>query len=361
MVSTGAAHPLVAAQGVLERALAERAFPGAVVAAGRRSGETRVLASGRLTFAPEAAAVAASTVYDLASLTKVVVTTTIAMRLYDAGRLDLDQPACSWLPGLGSGAKAQITVAHLLQHSSGLAGWQPLFREISGWDAYVERISQIKLAYAPGQQAVYSDLGFILLGAILERVAGVAWSRLASEWVLTPLGLRETTYCPEAEWRPRVAPTEVCAWRGRLMHGEVHDENAFAMGGIAPHAGLFGTAADLARVAHLMLDEGVSGHGRLVTPATIARFTRRAAIPGSTRALGWDTPSEAGYSTAGARMSRRAFGHTGFTGTSLWIDPERGVFVILLSNRIHPKRDNEGIRWVRPALADAVLSDLELD
>jgi len=141
----------------------------------------------------------------------------------------------------------------------------------------------------------------------------------------------------------------------------VHDENAFAMGGVAPHAGLFGTATDLARVAHLMLNEGASERERLVTPATIARFTQRRAVPGSTRALGWDTPSDTGYSTAGARMSRRAFGHTGFTGTSLWIDPERGVFAVLLSNRIHPRRVNDGIRWVRPALADAVLSDLAGD
>ena len=353
------AGPLVAANAVLQRALAERAFPGAVVAAGRRGEPTRVLAGRRLTYTSDADPVTARTLYDLASLTKVLATTTVAMRLYDSGRLDLDQPACEWLPGLRAGAKARITVAHLLEHSSGMPGWLPLFREVSGWPAYVERIEQLDLTHAPGAQAEYSDLGFILLGAILERVAGEPWERLVREWILTPLGMSETAYCPEPAWRPRVAPTELCGWRGRLLHGEVHDENAFAMGGVAPHAGLFGTAGDVARLAHLMLDGGVLDGRRLVRAESAARFTRRTTMPGGTRALGWDTPSATGYSTAGARMSRRAFGHTGFTGTSLWIDPERGVFVILLSNRIHPTRDNDGIRWVRPALADAVLSDLD--
>jgi CubicO group peptidase (beta-lactamase class C family) len=345
---------------VLQRALVQRAFPGAVVAAGRRGEATRALAGGRLTYAPDADAVTARTLYDLASLTKVLATTTVAMRLHDCGRLDLEQPACEWLPGLRNGAKARITVAHLLEHSSGIPGWQPLFRQISGWSAYVERIEQLELTHVPGAQAEYSDLGFILLGALLERVAGEPWERVVREQVLAPMAMSETVYCPEPAWLPRVAPTEACVWRGRLLHGEVHDENAFAMGGVAPHAGLFGTAADVARVAHLMLDEGVIDGRRLVRCETVARFTQRAGVPASTRALGWDTRSDTGYSTAGAGMSRRAFGHTGFTGTSLWIDPERGAFVILLSNRVHPTRDNDGIRWVRPAMADAVLSDLDL-
>jgi CubicO group peptidase (beta-lactamase class C family) len=309
------------------------------------------------------------TIYDLASLTKVVVTTTAAMVLTDEGRLDPDRPVVSFLPGFQGGAKDKVTVAQLLTHSSGLPWWAPLYREVKGKRDYLQRILAMDLAYEPGTKSVYSDLGVILLGEVLERVAGEPLEAFARRRVLDPLGMKDTLYRPGPALLARIAPTERDPWRGRLLRGEVHDENAFAMGGVAPQAGLFGTAADLARFAQMLLNGGVFEHHRIMSRETLERFTRRAQIPGSTRALGWDTPADEtgtrsstpgapGYSSAGSLLSPRSFGHTGFTGTSLWVDPERRLFVVLLTNRVNPSRDNDEIRRVRAAVADAVVRAL---
>jgi CubicO group peptidase (beta-lactamase class C family) len=213
------------------------------------------------------------------------------------------------------------------------------------------------LKYEPGTKSVYSDLGVILLGEILERVAGEPLDSFVRRRVLDPLGMKETRYLPGPELLPRIAPTENDPWRGRVVRGEVHDENAYALGGVAPHAGLFGTAPDLAKFAQMMLNGGVYDHQRIVSRETVERFTRRADVPESSRALGWDTPSA--NSSAGELLSRRSFGHTGFTGTSMWMDPDRKLFVILLTNRVHPTRENNAIREVRRAVADAVVRALE--
>jgi CubicO group peptidase (beta-lactamase class C family) len=240
--------------------------------------------------------------------------------------------------------------------------WAPLHLEIAGKAAYIERIQAMPLVSEPGTKELYSDLGIILLGDVLERVAGAPLDRFVADRVLAPLGMKETRFQPPAELLPRIAPTEHDEWRGRVVHGEVHDENAFAMGGIAPHAGLFSTAADLARFAQAMLGmlaKGSHAGRRIVERATVERFSRRAGIvPGSDRALGWDTKSAEG-STAGTLFSPSSFGHTGFTGTSLWIDPERELYLVLLTNRVHPTRENRRISEVRPALADAVVRAIE--
>ncbi len=246
----------------------------------------------------------------------------------------------------------------------------PLYQEIQGKEAYLERICVTDLAYAPGSQSLYSDLGVILLGEILERVAGESLEAFVRRRVFDPLGMRDTLFRPGPALLARIAPTEVDPWRGRLLRGEVHDENAYALGGIAPHAGLFGTAPDLARFAQMLLNGGVFEQHRVVSRAVVERFTRRGAVPGSTRALGWDTaaasdkaerssvPGTPAYSSAGSLLSARSFGHTGFTGTSLWMDPERQLFVILLTNRVHPTRENDAIRAVRAQVADAVVRGL---
>jgi beta-N-acetylhexosaminidase len=337
---------------VVERALAERAFPGAVLAVGKDGALVRLRAFGGLSDEPGAPAVAPDTVYDLASLTKVVVTTTAAMILVDEGRLDLAKPVSAFLPGFRGGAKDKVTVWHLLTHSSGLDWWAPLYLQIEGQAEFVARIQAMDLVFEPGTKSLYSDLGLILLGEILERVAGEGLEPFIRQRLLAPLGMRDTGYRPAAVLLPRVAPTERDSWRGRLLHGEVHDENAFAMGGVAPHAGLFGTAPDLALFAQMLLNGGVYDHHRIVSREVVETFTRRAGVPGSSRALGWDTPSE--NSSAGTLFSPRSFGHTGFTGTSLWIDPDRRLFLILLTNRVYPTRENDAIRRVRPAVADAV-------
>ena len=329
------------------------AFPGGVLAVGDRSGLIHLHPFGRLSYAPDARPVKADTLYDLASLTKVVATTTMAMILVDERRLDLDRPVQDFLPAFQGPGKEAVTVRHLLTHSSGLDATAPLFREIRGKAAYVERIAAMDLGYPPGSRSVYSDLGIILLGEILEKTARQPLDAFVQQRVLKPLGMKHTGFRPPIGLWPRIAPTENDPWRGRMIQGEVHDENAFAMGGVAPHAGLFSTAGDLARFARMLLNGG----GGIVSRQTLDLFTRKAGIPDSDRALGCDTKSAEG-SSAGTLFSSRSFGHTGFTGTSIWIDPERQLFVILLTNRVYPTRENNLIREVRPAVADAVVRSL---
>jgi len=349
--------------------VAARAFPGGVVAVGRYGELAHLRAFGRLTYDDGAPAVEADTIYDLASLTKVIVTTTLAMMLVDEGKLDLDARVSGFFPAFRGGAKDSVTLRQLLTHSGGLVWWAPLYKEVQGKAAYLERIVAMELAYAPGSKSVYSDLGLILLGDVVERLAGAPLGELARSRVLDPLAMKDTLYKPPAALVPRIAPTENDPWRGRVLRGEVHDENAAALGGIAPHAGLFGSAPDLARFAAMLLDEGRASGRRFVSRATLELFTLRAGVPQASRALGWDTPTDAsgarssipgepGYSSAGSLLSARSFGHTGFTGTSIWMDPERRLFVVLLTNRVYPTRENNKIRAVRAQLADAAVRAL---
>jgi len=298
-----------------------------------------------------------------------VVTTTVAMVLVDEGRLDLDATVSSIVPGFRGGDKDDVRVRQLLTHSGGLLWWAPLFEELRGRAAFLERILEMDLDYAPGTKSVYSDLGIILLAEVLQRVAGEPLEAIARRRLFEPLGMGDTQYLPPVGLRPRIAPTERDPWRGRVLLGEVHDENAFALEGVAPHAGLFSTAGDLARFAQAMLNGGeLDGHS-VVSRPTVELFTRHAGVAESTRALGWDTPSngkdprssvpgDPGYSSSGSLFSPRSFGHTGFTGTSMWMDPERELFLILLTNRVHPTRENRRISRVRSRLADAVVRAL---
>jgi beta-glucosidase-like glycosyl hydrolase/CubicO group peptidase (beta-lactamase class C family) len=342
---------------VVDGFLEQKAFPGAVLAVGKDGALVHLKAYGRQTYDKDATPVTTETLYDLASLTKVIVTTTMAMSLVDAGRLDLAKPVSAFLPRFSGGDKDKVTVWHLLTHSGGVDWWAPLYKDAKGKDAYLEKIYAMDLKFAPGAKSVYSDLGILLLGEILERVAGESIDQFARERIFRRLGMKDTGYRPPKELLARVAPTEFDKeWRGRLVHGEVHDENAAGLGGIAPHAGLFGSAGDLARFAQMLLNGGVYDQQRLVSRATVERFVAKAGVPDSSRALGWDTTSQG--SSAGTLMSARAFGHTGFTGTSMWMDPERQLFVILLTNRVHPTRENNLIRQARPAVADAVMRAL---
>ena len=345
---------------VIEEAIAAHVFPGAVVAVGKNGVLAYLKPFGRLAYDDDAPAVRPDTMYDLASLTKVTATTTMAMILVDEGRLDINKPVSAFLPEFHGGAKDKVTVWHLLTHSSGIDWWAPLYKEIKGKDAYLKRIMAMDLVYEPGAKSVYSDLGEILLGEILERVAGQDLDSFARTRIFGPLGMTDTTYLPDRELLPRIAPTENDAWRGRLVHGEVHDPNAYALGGVAAHAGVFSTAPDMARFAQMLLDGGVLEHHRIVSRETIERFTKRAGVPDSSRALGWDTPSET--SSAGSLFGPRSFGHTGFTGTSIWVDPDRQLFVVLLANRVHPQPGPENtpkaILGARRAVADAVVRAL---
>lgn len=357
------ADRLANVEAMMASAVEERVFPGGVLIVSRAGRAALARAFGRLTYSPDSTAVALDTVYDLASLTKVIVPTTVAMQLVEAGTLDLDAPVASYLPEFAEGdpRKVGVTVRDLLTHCSGMPpvfpGHFPAFAAARGIpndrDQIVGACVRMPLDYEPRTQVAYSDLGVITLGAVLEFLAGARLDRLADERVVGPLGLRSTGYNPPPERWPEIAPTEVDPWRGRILQGEVHDECAWAMGGVSAHAGLFGSAPDLASFGKALLNGGTLAGRRLVGADTLARFaTRDGRVPGSDRALGWQVASV--DNSAGSGLSSQAFGHTGFTGTSLWIDPPRQLVVVLLTNRVHPRRENTGIVGFRPALHGAV-------
>jgi CubicO group peptidase (beta-lactamase class C family) len=344
---------------VLDRAIADSAFPGAISIVGTRNGALTSYAVGRIDWPPDAPAPDERTLWDLASLTKVIGMTTAMMQLVEQDRVDLDAPVVRYLPEFAGEGKERVTIRHLLTHSSGLPAWRPLYKEATTADTALAIVLATPLDTVPGARMVYSDLGAIVLGKVVERVSGEALDSYVARHVTGPLGMTSTMYRPDASLRHRVAPTEFDPWRQRQIRGEVHDENAYMLRGVSGHAGLFSTAADLTRFARMLLGGGTLDGVRLLRPATLAQFTA-VQDPGlSHRALGWETPT--GQNSAGHRMSARAFGHTGFTGTSLWIDPERGVFVLLLTNRVNPSRQNTRIGLVRVALADAVMAAFDGD
>ncbi|OLC06034.1 MAG: hypothetical protein AUH42_06420 [Gemmatimonadetes bacterium 13_1_40CM_70_11] len=349
------------------RSQVDSAFPSAVVAVGRHGRLALLSAVGHYGI-DDPRPVTPETIYDLASLTKVIGLTTACMLLVDVGKLNLDAPVSRYLPEFRGPGKDRVTVRHLLTHSSGLPAWRPLFREARNRPEALALVDTTPLDTVPGARFVYSDLGAITLMQVVERITGERIDRFLDRRVFRPLGMTATRYLPPASWRDRIAPTENdTAFRHRVLRGEVHDENAGRMGGVSGHAGLFSTAPDLAVFVPWLLDArggAAPGHGPGVDPPvvstrTLAEFLRRQDLPtGSTRALGWDTPADSGYSSAGSKLSRRGFGHTGFTGTSIWVDPERDLFIILLSNRVHPTRANTRILQVRPRVADLVVAAL---
>jgi beta-N-acetylhexosaminidase len=345
---------------LLAASIADGAAPGGAVVIGRHGRIVHSRGYGTLDTVGGSPGATDSTLYDLASLTKVVATTTAVMILVDEGRIDLDAPIQRYLTEWSrEGDRGRITVRNLLVHDSGLPPFAPLWREARGRGAYLERIAATPLDARPGERTAYSDFSAILLGLIVERVSGQPLDRFVEERVFGPLAMRETGFRP-LDWRTasgtglasRIAPTEVdTVFRMTHVHGVVHDENAFALGGVAGHAGLFSSARDLGTFASMLLGGGAHRGTRIVEAQTVALFSRRQAET-SSRALGWDTPS--GRSSAGEYFSAASFGHTGFTGTSLWMDPERDVFVILLTNRVNPTRDNQRHSRLRRELADLV-------
>jgi CubicO group peptidase (beta-lactamase class C family) len=368
------------AREVLRQAIARRAFPGAAFAVAERGQLAAVGAEGRFRYEPDAPAVASDTVFDLASLTKPLATTTAVAICCERNLLALEQPVGELLPEFvrDDRRRQHVTLDMLLAHSSGLPAYAKLFQRHSAaeWEAMplasrrqrmLEIAAAVPLVAEPGTRAEYSDIGFILLGAIVERVTGSALDASSSRDIFRPLGMSSCGFrhwsagVPPASDRgermPRAAtipPTlDDRHFRHRVVQGEVHDENAWAMGGVAGHAGLFGNVADVARFAIVML----AGSGGILQSATVARFTQRRQQPaGTSRALGWDTPSAP--SQSGRHFGARAFGHLGYTGTSLWIDPERDVAVVLLTNRTWPDAANNAIKEVRPAFHDAVMKEI---
>ena len=336
------------------RSQVDSAFPGAVIAVGQHDSVVLLAAVGHYG-ADDRRPVTTETIYDLASLTKVIALTTECILLVDQGKLDLDAPVQRYLPEFRGPMKDQVTIRHLLTHSAGLAADLPLFDSTRTREAALRMVDTSPLLAPPGTRFVYSDLSAIVLMQVVERITGRPFDQVLADDVFGPLGMTATRFVPPQSWHDRIAPTEVDTFfRHRLLIGEVHDESAARLGGVSGNAGLFSNAPDLARFAAWLLDARAGRPGPLrADSGLVHRFTTKQDIPpGSSRALGWDTPSE--LSSAGTKMGPNAFGHTGFTGTSIWFDPDRNVFIILLTNRVNPTRANLKILQVRRRVADLV-------
>jgi beta-glucosidase-like glycosyl hydrolase/CubicO group peptidase (beta-lactamase class C family) len=355
---------------VIESAIADKAFPGATLAVGYQ-GKVAIHAFGELSYDAHAPAVTEETKYDIASLTKVVATTTLVAKLVEGDfpvPLDLDAKVERYLPEWSGNTqespqqkewRSRVTVRHLLTHTSGLPPFKEYWRTSKGKQDTLSRIFAEPLDYEPGTKEVYSDLGIILMAEIVERLTGRTLDDLANTYIFDPLKMSNTMFRPPKKLWPQIAPTEIDNnLRHRLLQGEVHDENAAVIGGVSGHAGLFSTAPDLAAFCQMLLNGGTYAHQRILRRATIAQFTAPQQLSAGTRALGWVVPTEG--SSSGHFFSPHSFGHTGFTGTSIWIDPDRDLFVVLLTNRVNPTRENQKIAKVRPALHDAVMESLGL-
>ncbi|HEY2118242.1 MAG TPA: glycoside hydrolase family 3 N-terminal domain-containing protein [Candidatus Acidoferrum sp.] len=373
---------------VIEKAIADKAFPGATIAVGFR-GKVSLHSFGNLSYDADAPAVKINTMYDIASLTKVVVTTTLVEKLVEgdfASPLNLDAPIERYLPewidaplaqaqhevkvrnlrelpDLSGNAQLEwrhkVTVRYLMTHTSGLPPFKEYWRTSKSKQETLSRIFVEPLEYEPGTKVEYSDLGIILMAEIIQRLTGKPLDELAREYIFDPLGMHHTMFLPLKNIWPEIAPTEVDnQLRHRLVQGEVHDENAFAIGGVSGHAGVFSTSPDLAAFCQMLLNGGVYAHQRILKRSTIAEFTVPQSLAKNTRTLGWVVPTEG--SSSGHYFSVHSYGHTGFTGTTIWIDPDRQLFVVLLTNRVNPTRENHKIAEVRPAVHDAVMKALGL-
>jgi CubicO group peptidase (beta-lactamase class C family) len=332
-------------------------YPGAVVVIGRKDSVLYSRGYGHFTWSPASPVPSPdSTFWDIASITKVMGTTSAAMRLVDVGRLNLDAPVRQYLPRFAAGGN-RVTVRMLLDHTSGLRAYVPFFKQAKTRDAAISLLYSEELVRLPGEKPVYSDLNAILMGLLLESVYGMPLETLVAREVFEPLELSGTTYRLSAKERRRTVPTAV--WRGHPVQGQVNDPNAVVFGGAAGHAGVFSTGMDLARYAQVWLRNGLGPRGQWVGPATIRRFLTRGANSGP-RLLGWDTPELDGKqpSLFGTLISPSAYGHTGFTGTELWIDPAHDLFLVFLTNGTFDPRtrnSNHALRTVRTSLSDAAI------
>ena len=349
----------------LDSAIAAGAAPGAVLAVSHH-GEWFIHGTGRLGL-DDPTVPDSTTIYDLASLTKVVGLTTAMMLAVDSGLIDLEAPIQRYVPGFTGRHKERVTVRHLLVHASGLPDWRPLFRETASRDAALALADTTPLDTLPGARYLYSDIGIIVLTQAIETVFHQRLDSLLSSRVFPSIRMNSTGFLPPPEWLPRIAPTENDPWRGRILRGEVHDENTARMDGVSGHAGLFGSAPDLLRFGEWILwlisdpQFGMPA-SRIVSEEWLrfqvrpSFFRRQGIPPGSHRTLGWETPT--GGNSAGSLLHPSSIGHTGFTGTSIWIDPTRELVIVLLTNRVHPTRANNRMGPVRRGVADRVVRGL---
>jgi CubicO group peptidase (beta-lactamase class C family) len=362
--STGSATQFTAARAVLEKAVAERAFPGAAYGVLHRGSIVVLDSVGRFTYEPNSPAVQPDTVFDLASVSKVLATTAAAMVLVDRGKFDLDTRLGDILPGFvigmapGSG-KERVTLRMLLAHTSGLPAYETLFRNCDTPEALLRATLKLPLEAKPGTRTEYSDFGFILLGKATEILSYKRLDVFCTREIFEPLGLTATRFRPQQESRPLIPPTEEdLTFRGRVIQGEVQDENCYVLGGVAGHAGLFSNVRDVLGFAQCILAQGRTRDRRqLFQPETLDLFAQREeSSDGTARALGWDVPTAG--SSSGRYFGPRSLGHLGYSGCSLWIDPDQELAVALLTNRTWPDRSSQAIKQVRPVFHDAVIEAL---
>jgi serine-type D-Ala-D-Ala carboxypeptidase len=366
---------------VLQRGIADEVFPGAVALVAQRGKIVLFEHVGYRSLIPERMPMAKDTIFDLASLTKVMATIPAVMTLVDVGRIALDDPLSKLIPSANLGDKRDLTLRLLLTHSAGLIDWKPFFEKLRDHPLKERKgilrkwIIEEPFAYEPGKGNSYSDLGFMLLEWVIEEKTGETLPEFVQKNFHGPLGLKRTFFIPVGEEKnsPRppftkggkisakeFAATEDCPWRKKVLQGEVHDDNAWTLGGYSGHAGLFSTAEEIYVMANMLREHFFGKRRDFFKPETVREFFRRQGIvKGSDWALGWDTRAWEG-SSAGRHFSRDSVGHTGFAGTSIWMDFEKDVIAILLSNRVHPKRDNDKIKIFRPAFHDAVMEELGL-
>ncbi len=351
---------------ILEEAIESKVFPGAQFSISKDGKNLFNGGLGTFTYEKDSQLINNNSIYDVASLTKVLVTTPLVMKLVEQNKLSLDQKVVQFYPQFKGNGKENITIKNLLTHSSGIPGYYKFFLDerLSSKEDIINYILNINLNSSPGEKYEYSDLGFILLTAIIEKVSGYPIDRLAHQFIFDPVGMENTRYLPPIGWKNKIVPTEIdLQYRGRLIHGEVHDENAFLMGGVSGHAGIFTNSIDISYYSQMLLNKGTWNGERFFNEKLINYFTSLQNIPkGSDMALGWDTPSKSGKGNAGKYFSVGSYGHLGFTGTSLWIDPNENIIIVLLTNRVHPSRNQDEksikITTVRKEFYDAVMEEL---
>ncbi len=336
---------------IIERAISKKIFPCACLEIGRTEDILWRGAFGHLSYERKSTAADHNTIFDLASLTKVIATAPLAMQHVDARRWALSDYVTQHLRSWCGADRELVTIEDLLAHTSGLQAYLPLFQERVDPQQYKETLCRLPLQYAPRSESVYSDLGFILLGFMIEDLTNMTLDDQFRNMAESS-GLNEIQFLPPNSWKKRTAPTGDNQMRGRCLIGEVHDDNGWALGGVAGHTGLFGSTSAVGRFARIILGDFRGGQ-TLVSPATLQTFTRKTNIPNSSRALGWDTMLPT--SSCGSRFSRSAIGHTGFTGTSLWIDPELDLYIACLTNRVHQTADSNAMQRFRPELHDAAM------
>lgn len=351
------AYNFADAEQVINKGIQDRVFPGAVVLIWKDGQIIYQNSFGKLTYEESSSLVKLNTIYDLASLTKVIATTTATMMCIDRGLLSLDDEVVKFIPEFGNYDKEKITIKNLLLHNSGLPAWKKFYGRNLSYSEVLFEIFNSPLEYKTSEKTIYSDLGIIILGKIIEKVTGKALDIFCNDEIFKPLKMNSTFFNPPDSLKKMCAPTEKDNyWRMKTLQGEVHDETSAMLTGVAGHAGLFSTVEDISKLMAMLMSKGTLNGKEYIKSSTIELFTKRFSNS-STRALGWDTKSDSG-SSAGNYFSRNSFGHTGFTGTSIWADPDKNLFVIFLTNRVHPTRDNSGIIKVRPALHNAIIESI---